>query len=233
MVLPSTGKISFSQLQTEFGGSNPISFSEYYRDKANKFAYAVTASPLTGNVIRMSNFRGVSKAYPPATIEYYAGSQNYTSESNGSNTFEINIYTNYYWTQTVTMFGNFTTYEITSSEQEEINAYQAGYCERVYWGNDVDDYDIECYDGYWYGTGNYRTIYTYGYVTRNGVHLSTSTIYANNYASFNVSSNSNDGSYYVTLIGNLAPYGEPNRHQYIYWRRTGNFYVNIAYSQPP
>lgn len=232
MVLPSTGKISFSQLQTEFGGTNAISFSEYYRDKANKYAYAVTASPLTGNVIRMSNFRGVSKAYPPATIEYNAGSQNYTSEHNGSNTFEINIYTNYYWTQIVTMFGDFTTYEITSSYEEEIAAYEPGYCQNEYWGNQPEDYDVVCYDGYWYASGQYRTINVYGYVTRR-VNLSTSTIYANNYASFNVSFNSNDGGYYVTLIQNLASYGEPSRHQYIYWRRTGNFYVKIEYSQPP
>lgn len=32
MTLPSSGTISLSQLQTEFGGSNPISLSEYYRN---------------------------------------------------------------------------------------------------------------------------------------------------------------------------------------------------------
>jgi len=208
MPLPSTGKISFSQLQTEFGGSNPISFSEYYRDKANKFAYAVTASPLTGNVIRMSNFRGVSKAYPPATIEYHAGSQNYTSEHNGSNTFEINIYTNYYWTQTINMYVRYWLYEFDYSYTEH-----------------------EFYDqGYGYGDSWEVYVYKWNYYN---IHLSTSTIYANNYSGFNVSYNSNDGGYYVTLIHNLAPYGEPNRHQYIYWRRTGDFYVNISYSQPP
>lgn len=31
MALQTTGSISFSQMQTEFGGSNPISFSEYYK----------------------------------------------------------------------------------------------------------------------------------------------------------------------------------------------------------
>jgi hypothetical protein len=30
MALPSSGAISFSQIQTEFGGTNPISLSEYY-----------------------------------------------------------------------------------------------------------------------------------------------------------------------------------------------------------
>lgn len=31
MALPTSGPISFSQLQAEFGGANPISLSEYYR----------------------------------------------------------------------------------------------------------------------------------------------------------------------------------------------------------
>ena len=31
MAMPGSGTISFSQLQTEFGGANPISLSEYYR----------------------------------------------------------------------------------------------------------------------------------------------------------------------------------------------------------
>jgi len=31
MALPSSGEISFSEIQTEFGGTNPISVSEYYR----------------------------------------------------------------------------------------------------------------------------------------------------------------------------------------------------------
>jgi len=31
MAMPSSGTITFAQLQTEFGGSNPISLSEYYR----------------------------------------------------------------------------------------------------------------------------------------------------------------------------------------------------------
>jgi hypothetical protein len=30
MVLQSSGPISFSNIQTEFGGANPISLSEYY-----------------------------------------------------------------------------------------------------------------------------------------------------------------------------------------------------------
>ncbi len=31
MALPTSGAISWSMIQTEFGGSNPINISEYYR----------------------------------------------------------------------------------------------------------------------------------------------------------------------------------------------------------
>lgn len=67
----------------------------------------------------------------------------------------------------------------------------------------------------------------------NGILLSTSIVYARNYSPFAVTQNTNDGGYYVTLLQNLAPYGEPNRNQHLYWRRTGEFFVNIVYSRPP
>jgi hypothetical protein len=35
MALQTTGQISFSQIQTEFGGSNPIQMSEYYKGGTN------------------------------------------------------------------------------------------------------------------------------------------------------------------------------------------------------
>ena len=49
MVIPTSGPISFSGLQNEFGGTNPISMREYYRLGPNV--------PATGTV-SMSNFRG-------------------------------------------------------------------------------------------------------------------------------------------------------------------------------
>lgn len=52
MTLPASGTLSFSQIQTEFGGSNPISFSEYYKNGSNvpsTVSEAVTASSLTGS----------------------------------------------------------------------------------------------------------------------------------------------------------------------------------------
>ena len=51
MALPSSGAISLAQIQTEFGGSNPISLSEYYG--------AASGIPASG-AISMSNFHGKS-----------------------------------------------------------------------------------------------------------------------------------------------------------------------------
>lgn len=50
MVLPSSGAISYSQMQTEFGGSNPISMTEYY---------GKGTLPSSGT-IKASNFHGQS-----------------------------------------------------------------------------------------------------------------------------------------------------------------------------
>ena len=52
MTLPASGTLSFSQIQTEFGGSNPISLSEYYKNGSNvpsTVPETVTASSLTGS----------------------------------------------------------------------------------------------------------------------------------------------------------------------------------------
>lgn len=53
MALPASGTISLSQIQTEFGGSNPASLSEYYA--------ADTGVPASGT-IKFSDFYGTSAA---------------------------------------------------------------------------------------------------------------------------------------------------------------------------
>lgn len=63
MALASSGQLKFSELQTEFGGENPISFSEYYGGgtiiglSAGNSGRVITNIPLTGR-IKMSNFHG-------------------------------------------------------------------------------------------------------------------------------------------------------------------------------
>jgi len=61
MALQSSGKISFSQIQGEFGGSNPISLSEYYRGGG-----LVTLNNLnipTSGAIRLSQFYNGTKLF--------------------------------------------------------------------------------------------------------------------------------------------------------------------------
>jgi hypothetical protein len=64
MALPSSGSISFSAIQTEFGGTNPISISEYYR--AGSFvADGIPANdniPTSGQ-ISINQFYGALKPY--------------------------------------------------------------------------------------------------------------------------------------------------------------------------
>lgn len=59
MALPNSGPISLANVQTEFGGSNPISLSEYYS--------AASGVPSSGT-IRLSDFYGTS-SLPPIVSE--------------------------------------------------------------------------------------------------------------------------------------------------------------------
>lgn len=58
MALSGSGPISFSQIQTEFGGSNPISLSEYYRSGA--YTTSNNTGVPTSGAISMSQFYGTS-----------------------------------------------------------------------------------------------------------------------------------------------------------------------------
>lgn len=60
MTLQSSGPISLANVQTEFGGSNPISLSEYYG--------AASGIPSSGT-ISLSNFYGKSSYTPPSEVK--------------------------------------------------------------------------------------------------------------------------------------------------------------------
>jgi hypothetical protein len=59
MTLPSSGPISLSQVQSEFGGSNPISLSEYYRNGI--YVTDNNTGVPTSGTISMSNLRGTQR----------------------------------------------------------------------------------------------------------------------------------------------------------------------------
>jgi hypothetical protein len=60
MPLQNSGPIALSQIQTEFGGANPINLSEYYRN-AGRVDRTVTKIPTTG-VLSTSLFYGTTNA---------------------------------------------------------------------------------------------------------------------------------------------------------------------------
>ena len=68
MVLQSSGTITLAQIQTEFGGSNPINLSEYYRGGANVPDTAANSGIPTSGTISLSNFYGGNGAATSGTF---------------------------------------------------------------------------------------------------------------------------------------------------------------------
>lgn len=69
MPLASSGTISLSQVQTEFGGTNPISMSEYYTNAVSGFTSGITGLPASGTTVSLSVFRGKAKTQLPIPTE--------------------------------------------------------------------------------------------------------------------------------------------------------------------
>ena len=60
-------------------------------------------------------------------------------------------------------------------------------------------------------------------ISINDLVISYSIIWKNNSPGLSNYYTFNDGSYYVSLVHNLAPYGSPNHNRYTFWRRSGTF----------
>ena len=74
MTLPSSGALSFSQIQGEFGGSNPISLSEYYRGGPLVASIPNTSPIPSSGTISVNNFYGTSSVVPnDRAIQYTYG----------------------------------------------------------------------------------------------------------------------------------------------------------------
>lgn len=78
MALQSSGTISLANVQSEFGGSNPISISEYYRGGAEVPNVSINNSIPTSGAISLSNFYGGTNLLPYVSGTHYV--------SNGSAT---------------------------------------------------------------------------------------------------------------------------------------------------
>jgi hypothetical protein len=94
MTLPTIpgSSISLSQIQTEFGGSNPISISEYYAGAGYVGAGTANATSVaipTSGTISFADFSGAS-----AIQTYYSGTITqtyYTYSSSGATTYEYGL----------------------------------------------------------------------------------------------------------------------------------------------
>ena len=85
MALPSSGTISLNDIQTEFGGTNPISISEYYR--GGSFMSDNNSNVPTSGTIDLADFHG-SVLANSITYEIIGGggegAGGYTGQGNGS-----------------------------------------------------------------------------------------------------------------------------------------------------
>lgn len=61
MGIPASGQVTLSDLQVEYGGTDPISINEYYRGGAYVPVGAGTATIPASGAITLDNFRGTSK----------------------------------------------------------------------------------------------------------------------------------------------------------------------------
>lgn len=73
MALPASGTITLADIQTEFGGSNPISLSEYYRGGA--YVTSNNTNVPTSGTISLSNFYGAVKQFAFTIGTTYSSTQ--------------------------------------------------------------------------------------------------------------------------------------------------------------
>jgi hypothetical protein len=94
MTLQSSGPISLGQIQTEFGGANPIGISEYYRNGA--YTTSNNTRVPTGGTIKCSDFYGSFRFIPvrgctnPSATNYNPSA----NQDDGSCTFIVRGCTN-------------------------------------------------------------------------------------------------------------------------------------------
>lgn len=85
MAMPSSGAITFAQMQTEFGGSNPIGFNEYYAGGSN--VPSGTGSIPSSGTISLNTFYGTQAVQTSHTTAYVSGVTTFISNNvNGFNT---------------------------------------------------------------------------------------------------------------------------------------------------
>lgn len=77
MALPTSGPLALSQIQTEFGGSNPISMSEYYRN--GPYVTSNNTNVPTSGAIDIGDFYNAVKQFAFTISTNYSSPQNLRS----------------------------------------------------------------------------------------------------------------------------------------------------------
>lgn len=97
MVIQSSGAISLSNIQTEFGGSNPISISEYYNNSTTGYVSNISGIPTSGSAISISQFYGKQKGEPiDSFVEIYENNIRVRPIRIGTSNSYYYIFTNTY-----------------------------------------------------------------------------------------------------------------------------------------
>jgi hypothetical protein len=73
MALPSSGVLTLNDIQTEFGGTNPIDLSDYYRGGGLVPDSGLNAAIPTSGVISVSDFYGAANVIPINYAQTFAG----------------------------------------------------------------------------------------------------------------------------------------------------------------
>ena len=79
MAMPSSGAISFAQMQTEFGGSNPIGFNEYYAGGSH--VPSGTGSIPSSGTINLSTFYGTQSTPTSFSTSLTSGTSGFGTTS--------------------------------------------------------------------------------------------------------------------------------------------------------
>ena len=97
MTISSSGPIKFSDLQAEFGGTNPISLSEYYRGGTYVKTYDDNISSVsTAGSIDLGEFKGAAKHIPTLTIQSFTSvypTTSWTVPASFTGTLDCLLYT--------------------------------------------------------------------------------------------------------------------------------------------
>ena len=111
MALQGSGAISLSQIQTEFGGSNPISLSEYYRNGAYTTSNN-TSVPTSGAIAMTTFYSGSAADYIPNALAWSDISST-TDDQGGSNYVETATQTLAGINQTITLLVDTSSWSMT------------------------------------------------------------------------------------------------------------------------